>query len=180
MRYADRVIALGELGIVVYFAVLALGAFLVPFGLPGTWVQVGAAAVLAFVTRGGLLGWWWVAGFVGLAAVGEVVEFVSGQWGTRRFGGSSRAAWGALVGGLVGVIVGLPVPVVGPILASFLGVFAGALIGEMSAQGTVVPELRVGVGAVLGRAIGVGAKVGVAITIIGGSVVGMLVAVRDT
>jgi len=103
--------------------------------------------------------------FLGLALVGEVVEFLSGQWGTRRFGGSRRAGWGALIGGIIGAVVGgIPIPVIGAIVMSFVGTFVGALVGEMSAQ-RAAPDVRVGLGALLGRAIGVATKLGIGMVI---------------
>jgi hypothetical protein len=163
------------LGLAAYFLVVAAAVLLVPFGLPGTWIQVAAAAVLVLVTGGVRLGWGWVATFVGLAVVGEVVELVAGQWGARRFGGSRRAAWGALIGGVVGALVGgIPIPIVGAIVMSFVGTFVGALVGETSARGAR-PELRVGLGAVVGRALGVGAKMGVAVAIVALSIVSVVV-----
>ena len=118
---------LGGLGLALFFVVQLVALAIVPLGLPGTFVQVGAAAVLTLASDGAHLGWWWVGTFLVLALVGEVVEFLSGQWGARRFGGSSAAAWGALAGGLIGAIVGgIPVPVVGSVIASFIGTFVGA------------------------------------------------------
>src|SRR5262245_1292023 len=158
---------LGALGVATLVLVNLLALVMIPLGLPGTFVQVGAAAVAALATGGHLVGWRWVVLFLVLALVGEVVEFVSGRWGARRFGGSSSAAWGALVGGVVGAIVGgIPIPVVGAVVASFVGTFAGALLGEMIAQRRVTPDLRVGVGAVLGRTAGTAVKLFVSLAIL--------------
>lgn len=146
------------------YAVLQLaGLCLIPFGLPGTWVQVAAALLLSLTTP--LLRIGWVGVFAGIAVVGEVLETLSGVWGARRFGGSRHAAWGALLGGLAGLFVGLPVPIIGSIVTSFLGSFIGAIAGEMIARQAVAPDLRVGVGAVIGRAVAIGVKLGLAVAI---------------
>ena len=145
---------------IVFVQVVALG--MIPLGLPGTWLQVIAAAVAVWVMdrpRGGVLV------LIGLAIVGEIAETLSGRWGARRFGGSRRAAWGALIGGFAGLFVGTPVPVVGSLVMSFVGTFVGALVGEMWGRGAVAPELRVGLGAVLGRVAGIGIKLGIAFVI---------------
>ena len=166
--------AAGAAGLVLYFLVQAVGLVMIPLGLPGIWIQVAAAALLVLASKGALLGWGWVGIFLGLALVGEVVEFLSGQWGTRRFGGSRRAGWGALIGGLVGAVVGgIPIPVIGSIVMSFVGTFVGAVIGEMSAQ-RGGPDVRVGLGAVLGRALGVATKLALGIAILIASVTVML------
>ena len=73
-----------------------------------------------------VLKWWqpeyvqvsWTALSVagGLAVLGEVLEFALGAAGSRRAGGSSRAAALAIVGSLVGGVTGtaLPVPMSAP------------------------------------------------------------------
>jgi uncharacterized protein YqgC (DUF456 family) len=150
-------------GLVLYFAAHVVGLVMIPFGLPGTFVQLGAAIALTVLSDGARLGWSWVALFAVLALLGEVVEFLSGQWGARRFGGSRYAAWGALVGGIVGAIVGgVPVPVAGSMIASFVGTFLGAVAGEMYARRVLALDLKVGVGALVGRIVAVATKLSLA------------------
>jgi uncharacterized protein YqgC (DUF456 family) len=146
-----------------FFAQVA-GLVMIPLGLPGTVVQLAAAAVLAWATGGESLAWSWVGVFAVLVVVGEVIEFVSGQWGAKRFGGSSTAAWGALFGGIFGAFMGVPVPVIGSVIGSFVGTFAGAIAGELYAQGGV--DLRVGVGALIGRVVGTATKLAIGFAII--------------
>ncbi|HZD06219.1 MAG TPA: DUF456 domain-containing protein, partial [Longimicrobiales bacterium] len=122
---------MGEaLSIGILVAVFLVGLALVPLGLPGLWVMV--VAILAF---GWLDGWRSVgpvtiATVLGLALLGELVEWWLGFRVTRRFGGSRRAGWGALAGGIVGAVVGVPVPLVGSVIGAFIGSFAGAAIFE--------------------------------------------------
>lgn len=172
------------LGVALYFVVHVVALFMIPLGLPGTFLQVGAALALTLLTDGARLGWSWVVFFTVLALFGEVVEFVSGQWGARRFGGSRHAAWGALAGGIVGAIVGgIPVPIVGSVIASFIGTFLGALAGEMYGRRQAHLDLRVGVGALVGRVIGVATKlsIGLFMLIVSAAVLlGQLVGTRAT
>ena len=135
---------------------------MIPLGLPGTWLQVIAAGIVAWTMDGSLGGFLVV---LGLAIAGEVAETLSGRWGAQRFGGSRRAAWGALLGGFAGLFVGLPIPVLGSLVMSFVGTFVGALAGEMWERGGLTPELRVGMGALVGRAVGIGLKLGAAFVI---------------
>lgn len=160
MRYGGRCVA--WLFGVVFVLVQVVALVAIPLGLPGTWLQVAAAAVATWATGrpiGGLLV------LVALAVVGEIAELLSGQWGARRFGGSPRAAWGALLGGFAGLFVGTPVPIVGSLVMSFVGTFVGAIVGEMWGRRRMAPELRVALGAVLGRALGTAAKLGVGFVI---------------
>jgi hypothetical protein len=145
------------------------GLGLVLLGLPGLWVMVL-----------GVIGYGWLTGFhtvgvatiaivVGLALLGEVVEWWLGFWFAERYGGSRRAGWGALLGGIVGAVVGVPVPVIGSVIGAFVGSFIGAAAFEYTRQLSAGVALRAGWGAVLGRAAAAALKValGLAIAVIG-------------
>jgi uncharacterized protein len=129
--------------------VLFVGLLLIPLGLPGLWVMllgiIGYGALTDF--RG--IGLRTLGLALVLAFVGEAIEWWIGFRYTRRYGGSRRAGWGALIGGLVGAVAGIPVPVIGSVIGSFLGSFVGAAIFEFTrAPGNAV---RTGWGALLGR-----------------------------
>lgn len=161
-------------GIAVFFLVQLVALVMIPIGLPGTFLQVGAAMAMAILSDGTRMSWTWVVVFALLALVAEVVEFLCGQWGARRFGGSRAAGWGALAGGIAGAFVGgIPLPIVGALLMSFFGTFVGAIAGEMWQRGQLEPDLRVGTGALVGRIVGVATKLCVAfvILILSGAVV---------
>ena len=146
------------------------GLILIPFGLPGLWL------ILL-----GMLGYGWLTEFrsisattlviaIGLALAGELVEAWAGFRFARRYGGSRRAGWGALIGGLVGALVGVPLPVIGSVIGGFVGAFIGAAAFEYSAARHSEGAVRAGWGAVLGRAVAVGVKMGVGIVLVAMSV----------
>lgn len=139
------------MSLVVLIVVLAGSLVLVPLGLPGTWLMVGAALVYHVAVRGGGIGVSTIVAVGVLALVGELVEFSLAARFTRKYGGSRRAAWSAILGGLVGALVGVPVPVVGPVIGAFLGAFLGALAAEMTVHGDHRAATRVATGALLGR-----------------------------
>ena len=152
-----------------------VGLVLVPFGLPGLWVIVL-----------GILGYGWLTNFrtlstglvvltLGLAVAGEVVEAWVGFRFAQRYGGSSRAGWGALVGGLVGAIIGVPVPLIGSVIGGFLGAFVGAALFEYSRARRSEGALWAGWGAVLGRAVAAGVKIGLGVVMV---VVALFAALR--
>src|SRR5256885_13771467 len=147
-----------------------IGLVLVPLGLPGLWVMVGGVVAYGALTGFRTVGIATMAIVLGLALLGELVEWWVGFGLTERYGGSRRSGWGALAGGVVGAMVGVPVPIVGSVIGAFLGAFAGAALFEYTVSRTATVAVRAGWGAVLGRAAGAAAKIalGVVIAVIGG------------
>ncbi|HEX2680362.1 MAG TPA: DUF456 domain-containing protein [Candidatus Dormibacteraeota bacterium] len=149
--------------------VLAAGLLLIPFGLPGLWVMVGGVLGYAALTAFRSVGVATIFIVLGLAFLGEIAEWWVGFGVTKRYGGSSRAGWGALLGGIAGAIVGVPIPIVGSVVGAFLGSFVGAALFEYMATGAAGTAVRAGWGAVLGRAAAAALKsaIGVVIAVIG-------------
>jgi uncharacterized protein len=81
----------------------------------------------------------------------------------RKYGGSSRAGWGALVGGLIGAVVGVPVPIVGSVIGGFVGAFLGAALFEYTRARQSGVAAKAGWGAVLGRAAAAALKMAIGI-----------------
>ncbi len=139
------------------------------FGLPGTWLMLLVTALLKWWQPAHVLVSWTVLGVaVGLAVLGEVLEFVLGAAGARHAGGSTRAAGLALVGGFVGGILGtaLPVPVVGTLIGACLGAFVGSLLGDLWAGRPVLGSVEAGWGAAVGRFWGTVSKLAVGAVIV--------------
>jgi len=152
------------------------GLVLIPFGLPGLWV-----IVLAIIGYGWLddfrgMSAWFLLIVIGLAVLGEVAEARIGYSYARRYGGSSRAGWGALVGGLAGAIVGVPVPLIGSVIGGFVGAFVGAALFEYTRARQSDVAARAGWGAVLGRAVAAALKMAIGV---GLSVAALWVALRS-
>jgi uncharacterized protein YqgC (DUF456 family) len=141
-------VALTLLGVSLFGALL-----LVPIGLPGLWVMLGAGLLYWMLVPTGGIGLVTFCFAALLVVVAEILEFtVSGRY-TRKYGGSTRAAWGSIIGGIAGAIVGVPVPVLGSLVGAFIGTFAGAFVGEwLTARDTRGNPARAATGALLGRA----------------------------
>ena len=150
------------------------GLALVALGLPGLWLMVVAVVAYGWLTDFVRIGVVTIVVVVVLAGIAEVIEAWLGFGLARRYGGSQRAGWGALIGGLVGAIVGVPVPVIGSVIGAFVGSFAGAVVFEYSRSdaGTAV---RAGWGALVGRAAATAAKMGLGVVI---AVVALFAAIR--
>jgi uncharacterized protein YqgC (DUF456 family) len=142
------------------------GILMVPLGLPGLWVMLAAAIMYWLVIPAGGVGLVTVLAAGAIVIVAEVLEYaISGRY-TRKYGGSSRASWGAILGGLAGAVVGVPVPVVGSLFGAFVGAFVGAFIGEMTMRREDRGEpVRVATGALVGRAVAAAVKSGLGLVV---------------
>ena len=154
-------VALGLLAVV-----LLIGLVLVPIGLPGLWIMLGAALLYWLLIPAGGIGIWTFACVSLLVIAAEVLEYtIAGRY-TRRYGGSSRASWGAIIGGLVGAVIGVPVPVVGSVLGAFVGAFVGAFMGEMTVDRALRSDpTRAATGALIGRAVAAAVKSGLGVIV---------------
>lgn len=144
---------------------LVAGLLLVPLGLPGLWVMVGAILVYGWLTDFRSLSGAVIAIVLAVALLGEIVESWLGFRFAKRYGGSSRSGWGALIGGIVGAIVGVPVPVIGSVIGAFLGAFVGAALFEWSASRRLEVATRAGWGSVVGRAAAAAVKIALGLVI---------------
>ncbi|MEX0612071.1 MAG: DUF456 domain-containing protein [Pirellulales bacterium] len=140
--------------------------------LPGNWLIVLAAVLFVWlfpVEAGRGVTWNTVAVLLGLAVVGEVIEFAAGAAGAARQGASRRAValsiLGAFVGSILGLGIGAPIPIIGSFVMALLGgavgAFVGAYLGE-AWKGRAEPErAAAGRGAFMGRIWGTVGKLAV-------------------
>lgn len=165
-----------ELLAVVALAVACLaGLILIPLGLPGLWVMVGGVLLYGWLTSFRSVGIATIGIVLLLAFAGEVIESWLGFRFAKRYGGSSRSGWGALIGGIAGAIIGVPLPVIGSVVGAFAGSFAGAVLFELSASRRMDIAVRAGWGSVLGRAAAAALKVALGIVI---AVLGVVAVLR--
>lgn len=144
--------------------IMLVSLFIIPLGLPGTWVMI-AAAVGYSILLPGTISTFTLIGTTAIAVVAEVLEFTLAGKYTRKHGGSRRAGWGAIIGGTVGAFAGVPVPLLGPIIGGFAGAFIGALLAEYSRGSGVQASTKVATGALVGRAVAAALKVAAGVVI---------------
>lgn len=163
------------MGALLVLAIGLVGLVLIPLGLPGLWVIVLGILGYGWLTEFRTIGVGLLTVVLLLAVVGEAVEAWVGFRFAKRYGGSSRAGWGALVGGLVGAIVGVPVPLIGSVIGGFVGAFAGAALFEYSRARHSEGAVKAGWGAMLGRAVAAAVKMAVGVVMV---VIGVFAALR--
>jgi uncharacterized protein len=139
------------------------------FTLPGNWLIVIFTALYAYFLPEHLaprVSWTIVGVVLGLAVLGEVVEFIAGAAGAAQQGGSRKgivlAIAGAFLGSLAGAAIAAPIPIIGPVLGALgggaAGAFAGAYLGESGTNRPHAERVAIGKGAFVGRLLGTAGK----------------------
>ena len=144
--------------ILILGVIMLVSLFIIPLGLPGTWVMLAAGVGYSLLVPNSI-GMVALVGTTIVAVVAEIFEFTLAGKYARKYGGSRRAGWGAIIGGTIGAIIGVPVPLIGPIIGAFAGSFLGALAAELSRGTDVEGSTRVAWGALVGRAVASALKV---------------------
>ena len=145
--------------------VIIVSLILIVLGLPGLWIMVASAVVYNMIVPGDPIGWFTLVAVAVLALVAELLEFsLTGRY-ARKYGGSRRASWGAILGGIIGAMVGFPIPIIGPIIGAFVGSFCGALFAELTGGTSAGDATRVAKGALIGRVVSTMLKIGIGFTI---------------
>lgn len=143
-------------------AVIVLSMILIVFGLPGLWVMIASAVCYRILVPGQPISWFTIVAITILAVCAEVFEYtLTGKY-ARKYGGSRRAGWGAIIGGFIGMMVGIPVPIIGSVVGAFAGSFIGAFIAELSGgTSSAAGATKVATGALVGRVVATALKVGI-------------------
>lgn len=153
------------MALLILAAVILLSLILIVLGLPGLWVMVASAVAYNLLVPGDPIGWFTLVAVSILGVIAEVLEFtMSGKY-ARKYGGSRRAGWWAIIENMVGAFIGVPVPIVGPVIGAFVGSFVGALAAELSTGSTPGEATRVGYGALIGRVVSTVLKIGIGFAI---------------
>jgi uncharacterized protein YqgC (DUF456 family) len=153
---------------VIWAGVLLCTSLLVYVGLSGNFVLVALALIYALVTGFHSIGWHLLILLLGIAVVGEILEYLIGIFYVHKKGASKKGVVGAFVGGLAGAALGAPLfPIAGAVLGSFVGAFLGAILGEYWHQRRLEPSLRIGGHAFLGKLAAMFVKHALGLVIVG-------------
>jgi uncharacterized protein YqgC (DUF456 family) len=144
---------------------VALGLNIV--GLPGNWVLVGTALIVALIPGFGDLTWVYFFVILGLALLAEAIESLLGLVVVAKKGGTRWGVIGSFLGGIAGVIVGsAAAPPFGGVVLGILGAFAGAVAGEYIREQRSDQALKVGFWAFVGRSLAIVGKIACGVGIV--------------
>jgi uncharacterized protein YqgC (DUF456 family) len=153
------------MALLILAGVIILSLILIVLGLPGLWIMIASAVVYNMVVPGDPIGWISLVAVAVLALIAELLEFTLTARYARKYGGSRRAGWGAIIGGIIGAMVGFPVPIIGPVIGAFVGSFVGAFVAELGGGSSTGDSARVAKGAFIGRVVSTALKIGIGVTI---------------
>jgi uncharacterized protein len=133
--------------------------------LPGNWVILAAGLAMSIYHGGHQPNWVVLVAILVVLLGAELIEFLSGMVGARKFGASKAAAWAAIAGAVIGGLVGVP-PItlmmlgVDHLFAAVAGAFLAAWMVELLRQRPMKEASLAALGAALGRGTGLAAKIG--------------------
>ena len=127
--------------------------------VPGAPLLFGGLLIVAWLEDFAYVGPWTLTLLAAMAVLTYVIDFLAGAVGAKGFGATRNAAVGAFVGAVVGIFFGLPGILLGP--------FLGAVLGELLADRSLQEAGAAGLGATIGMAFGIAAKMALAFSMIG-------------
>ena len=153
------------LALTLLISLSVIGLCLIPLGLPGLWVMVVGIIAYGWLTSFHTVSALTIGIVLVIALAGEIIESWIGFRFAKRYGGSSRSGWGALIGGVIGAVIGVPIAIIGSVIGAFIGSFIGAALFEFSASRQAGVATRAGWGAVVGRAAAAAMKIALGLVI---------------
>ncbi len=141
------------------------------FNLPGNWINLILLLIWKWTHVQMDAGWIFFLSLLLISGIAEILEFFSQIWGSKRYGGTSKGSWGALIGAIVCAIVGAPFLFgIGAIIGAVAGAFIGSLTFELVSGRNWLEAIRASKGAMFGRIFGFVAKAGLGMLMLSWSI----------
>ena len=136
--------------------------------LPANWIMVILVLVWRFANpHPGAMDVMYLVSVVGLAVLGEVIEFVAQAWGTKRYGSTNTGMFGGIVGAIAGAILCAPFLFgLGALFGALLGAWAGCYLFERLRGRSAEQAWEAAKGAMVGRFLGIAIKCGIGVMMI--------------
>ena len=137
--------------------------------LPANWIMLGLVGLWRVVyPNADNMGFVFFALLVGLAIFGEVVEYVTQGWGSRKYGSSTSGMWAGLLGAVVGALAGLPFLFgLGALVGALIGSWGGCYLMERYRGKSDTEARQAAKGALVGRFLGIVIKCSIGAIMLG-------------
>ncbi|MCR5563377.1 MAG: DUF456 domain-containing protein [Desulfovibrio sp.] len=151
-----------------FLSFLGILIFLNVFGLPGNWILVAFVALWKWchplAENLGLF--FWVL-LIGLAVIGELLEWGMQIVKARRYGSTSSGTFCGMIGAFIGAVLLAPLFWgLGALLGAMGGAWLGCFLMEICSGKSAEKASEAAMGAMLGRLLGTVCKCGVGMTML--------------
>jgi len=139
------------------------------FSLPANWIFVGLAILWRFLNPNpGEMPLVFFLMLIGLALLGELVEYIAQCWGAKKYGSTTGGMFAGLVCAFIGALVGLPFLFgFGALIGAFLGAWGGCYALERFRGRSDAEASRAARGALVGRFFGIIIKCAIGVFMLG-------------
>lgn len=152
----------------IFLLILSLTLLLNIITLPANWIMLGFICIWKFIgpTTSNMNSFFFVLLF-GLVILGELIEYITQSWGSKKYGSSTSGMWAGLFGALVGAILGLPFLLgLGALMGALFGAWLGCYLMELANGRNREEASRAAKGALIGRLLGIIIKCAIGIIIL--------------
>ncbi|TYB32035.1 MAG: DUF456 domain-containing protein [Candidatus Mcinerneyibacterium aminivorans] len=140
--------------------IILAGVLLLPVGIPGNFIASFIVLFYYLLDSSNTFSFWHFIILLFLSILCEVIDYVSGIWGARKYGSSKKGLFGAIIGTILGAIIGSAIfPFIGSLIGAFAGMFLGTIFLEyFFVKKHMKESLKAGYGAVVGRTVAISFK----------------------
>ncbi len=126
------------------------------FSLPANWMLIALAGVWKYMSPASeQFGLKFFALLIGLAVLGEALEFGLQAIKAKKYGSSTPGLWAGVVGAIIGAVMCAPLFFgFGALLGALAGAWLGCYLMELLRGGGHAQAVRAAMGAMMGRFLG--------------------------
>ncbi len=137
--------------------------------LPANWIMIGLVVLWRFLTPyDDGMGLCFFGLLIGLAVLGELVEYATQIWGSKKYGSSTSAMWAGVLGAVAGAFLGLPFLLgLGALIGALLGAGCASYLVERLNGRSDAEARKSAKGTLVGRFLGIVIKCGIGAMMIG-------------
>jgi len=142
------------IGLIVFILFALVGVLLTMLGIMGTFSVFIGAVAYDLITWSWTIGWQALLVILGLAVLGEILEWVVDVSHSKARGVSTAGTIGSITGTIIGAILLSPLMfIVGTVIGMVIGAVIGAYIGELIVKKNSKKAWRAAKIALVGRAL---------------------------